>query len=169
LAHQIAHFFVFFSKIKPQSTAPQHKAAALRRAHPTRNTQEVTEMEMVAEAAEERGGKERVAAVGRDEVELDVGSEVEKAIEEGEIDGEGSQADEEVEEEEVAAAAAAARAFEVKGSRTMGSVWSRCSWRGRGGKGRGGFHPRPWYGAAKYRTRSPVLGPWFDLTRSWMT
>ncbi|KAM0918550.1 hypothetical protein ACQ4PT_009049 [Festuca glaucescens] len=106
-------------------------------------------MEAEAEAAEERGGKERVAAVGRDEVELDVGSEVEKAIEEGEIGGEGSQADEEEEEEEAAAAAEENRAFEVKGSRTMGSVWSRCSWRGRGGKGRGGFHPRPWYGAAK--------------------
>ncbi|KAM0918549.1 hypothetical protein ACQ4PT_009049 [Festuca glaucescens] len=71
-------------------------------------------MEAEAEAAEERGGKERVAAVGRDEVELDVGSEVEKAIEEGEIGGEGSQADEEEEEEEAAAAAEENRAFEVR-------------------------------------------------------
>jgi hypothetical protein len=75
-------------------------------------------------------------------MEADAGA----AVEDGEI--EGSQADEEEEQADGGEREEDA-AFEGKGARTMGSVWSRCSWRGRGGRGRGGFHHRPWYGAAE--------------------
>ncbi|VAI70982.1 unnamed protein product [Triticum turgidum subsp. durum] len=99
---------------------------------------------MEAEAAE-RGRKERVAAVGHAGVEMEVGAgaEVEEATEDGEIGGEGSEAEE---EEGDGTGWEDGGAFEGKGSRPLVSAGSRGSWRGRGGRGRGGFHHRAWYG-----------------------
>ncbi|CAM0913015.1 unnamed protein product [Alopecurus aequalis] len=74
---------------------------------------------------------------------MDAGFEVAAAAtEEGEIGREGSQADEE--EEADGGERQEKSVFERMGPRIMGSAGSRGSWRGRGGKGRGGFHLRPW-------------------------
>uniref|UniRef100_A0A8I6YJK1 DCD domain-containing protein n=2 Tax=Hordeum vulgare subsp. vulgare TaxID=112509 RepID=A0A8I6YJK1_HORVV len=99
---------------------------------------------MEAEAAK-RGRKERVAAaVGHAGMgmEVDEGAEVEEAIEDGEIGGEGSEAEEEVGEGD-GTGWEEDGAFEGKGARTLVSAGSRGSRRGRG---RGGFHHRAWHG-----------------------
>lgn len=104
---------------------------------------------MEAEAAEKRGGKERSAAVRHagmeveTEMEVGAGAEVEEMIEDGEIGGEGSEAEE---EEGGGTGWEDDGAFEGKGSRPLVSAGSRGPWRGRGGRGRGGFHHRAWYG-----------------------
>ena len=98
-------------------------------------------------AAEERGEKERIATAENAAVAADAGFEVAEATEEGEIGGEGSQADEE-EEADGSEREERKSVFERMGARMLVPAGSRGSWRGRGGKGRGGFHPRPWYGAA---------------------
>uniref|UniRef100_A0ACD5XXJ3 Uncharacterized protein n=1 Tax=Avena sativa TaxID=4498 RepID=A0ACD5XXJ3_AVESA len=102
-------------------------------------------------AEEEGGGKERVSAFGHaeleEDMEVDAGFELEVPIEEGEIGGEGSQADGEEEEAADGSGPEDKGAFERMGARRLRSAGSRGSWKGRGGRGRGGFHPRPWYAA----------------------
>uniref|UniRef100_A0A453QVN7 Uncharacterized protein n=1 Tax=Aegilops tauschii subsp. strangulata TaxID=200361 RepID=A0A453QVN7_AEGTS len=85
-----------FPLVKDKNHSSTTQSSGFRTRAPSTRTHTPEGKEMEAEAAE-RGRKERVAAVGHAgvEMEVDAGAEVEKAIEDGEIGGEGSEAEEE--------------------------------------------------------------------------